>query len=192
MAHSSRTSFKDAVPEDARQAGVLALFYPRDEAWHLVLIERESHNPRDRHRGQISFPGGGVEAQDRSLADTALREAEEEVGIAASSVRLLGGLSSLYIPVSNFEVHPFVGFVETKPSFNPQPKEVHAVLEVAFHHFQEPKHRGHTTVTVADTLKIPNVPYFDVHGKVVWGATAMILSELLEVYGNGPDETQRT
>lgn len=186
MAHISRASFNGDVPDDAKPAGVLALFYPSGENWQMVLIERVSHNPHDRHRGQISFPGGGAEIHDKSLANTALRETEEEIGVPASQVRLLGALSPLYIPVSNFKVHPFVGFVEHSPVFQPEPGEVHAILEVPFSRFLNPHHRGITSVSVAQSVSIPNVPYFDVFGKVVWGATAMILNELITLVGHTP------
>ena len=186
MAHVARGSFAGSVPNDARPAAVLALFYPSNDAWRIVLIERESHNPRDRHKGQISFPGGAFEQQDRSLADTALREAEEEIGVDASAIQLLGQLSSLYIPVSNFNVHPFVGFLEKTPLFRPQPREVKAVLEAPFQLFLEPQNRSLTTIEVHENFSLSDVPFFNVHGKVVWGATAMIMSELLEICGDAP------
>lgn len=179
MAHITRASFKGDIPENAKPAGVLALFYPQENNWKLVLIERVAHNPHDRHRGQISFPGGGMEIHDQSLAHTALRETEEEIGVPASSIHLLGALSPLYIPVSNFKVHPYVGFLDNSPLFRPEPQEVHAILEVPFSRFLNPQHKGVTSVPVNNSVSIPNVPYFDVFGKVVWGATAMILSELI-------------
>jgi 8-oxo-dGTP pyrophosphatase MutT (NUDIX family) len=192
MAHITRSTFADFVPKDARPAAVLALFYPSNDDWRIVLIERESHNPRDRHKGQISFPGGAFEKQDRSLADTALREAEEEIGVDASAIHLLGQLSSLYIPVSNFNVHPFVGFLEQTPFFRPQPREVKEVLEAPFRLFLEPQNRSLTTVVVHENLSLSDVPFFNVHGKVVWGATAMIMSELLEICGHEPPLTAPT
>ncbi len=186
MAHITRQSYNGNPPSDAKLAGVLALFYPnlRDQ-WHLVLIERESHNPKDRHRGQISFPGGQFDKADASLAHTALREAEEEIGVCASSIRLLGQLTPLYIPVSNFHVFPFVGVAEHRPAFQIQPEEVKSILEVPFQHFTSPGIAGTTTISLSESLQIPNVPFFDVEGKAVWGATAMILSELLAIVEPG-------
>ena len=182
MAHVTRQSYQGEPPADAKPAGVLALFYPNPrDHWHLVLIERESRNPKDRHRGQISFPGGQFDPTDASLAQTALREAEEEIGVCAASIRLLGQLTPLYIPVSNFHVYPFVGVTECRPTFQIQPEEVKSILEVPFQHFTSPGIAGRTTIFLADNLQIPNVPFFDVQGKAVWGATAMILSELLAI-----------
>ncbi|NUO03749.1 MAG: CoA pyrophosphatase, partial [Saprospiraceae bacterium] len=96
-------------PENAALAGVLALFFPKNDEWQLALIERVVTHAGDRHSGQISFPGGKYEAADGILMNTALREAHEEVGIAPEEVKMLGPLTELYIPVSNFLVHPFVG-----------------------------------------------------------------------------------
>jgi len=93
------------APDDARIACVLALFYPKNEKLHIVLIERAGSNPNDRHRGQISFPGGKLEESDTSLLAGALREAEEEVGVKSNDIQVLGALTELYIPVSKFKVY---------------------------------------------------------------------------------------
>ncbi|MEM1319896.1 MAG: CoA pyrophosphatase [Bacteroidota bacterium] len=170
-------------PADARIACVLALFYPKDEQWHLVLIQRVSHDRRDRHSGQISFPGGKLEKSDPSLLDGALREAEEEVGVPAEMVQPLGRLTQLYIPVSNFLVHPFVGVANERPNFQPQLSEVQAILEVPFSQLQNPANIQQTNLKISDHLVLKDVPYYDIQGHVVWGATAMMLSELLEVVG---------
>jgi 8-oxo-dGTP pyrophosphatase MutT (NUDIX family) len=99
MAHLARLR-EIAPPAHAKIAAVLALFYPKDGEWRIVFIERQSHNPRDQHRGQISFPGGRHDESDGSLRATALREAEEEVGVDAGKVAVVGQLTELYIPVS--------------------------------------------------------------------------------------------
>lgn len=182
MAHLSRRIYEGDAPEDALQAAVLALFFLQDERWQLVLIERESGNMRDRHRGQISFPGGRHDETDPDMAATAIREAEEEIGVHSAHIRLLGALTPLYIPVSHFNVHPYVGFLKQHPGrFIPQPGEVKAILETPLEMLLNPTNRRVTNIRVADYLQLQDVPYFDVHGKIVWGATAMILSELLEI-----------
>lgn len=178
MAHASRLP-DFPVPPHARQAAVLALFYPKAAEWHLVFIERDSSNPNDRHGGQISFPGGRYEEGDGTLANTALREAEEEVGISAQKVEILGALTDLYIPVSNFQAHPFVGFTAETPVFVPQVKEVRAILEVPFSLFQQPEIVQTIDLQLAENLILKRVPHFNLFGKVVWGATAMMLNELL-------------
>ncbi len=182
MAHLTRQMYREAPPT-ARNAGVLATFFPRNGEWHIVLIERPA-NDKDRHGGQISFPGGKHEPGDESLLQTALREAEEEVGIGRESVRVLGYLTKLYIPVSNFMVHPFVGVLEEEPEFRLQASEVKTLLTAPFAHFQNPDNFRTTDIRVTPHISLKSVPCFDLHGRVLWGATAMILSELLEVAGS--------
>jgi 8-oxo-dGTP pyrophosphatase MutT (NUDIX family) len=185
MSHATR-KFHRKPPRDARIACVLALFYPKNKMeggkeWTMVLIERESSNPNDRHGGQISFPGGKLEEADESLEQGALREAEEEVGVKAKEIKILGALTELYIPVSNFLVYPFVGYLENAPTFIPQLSEVRSIVEVSIAHLQKEETQKYKDLKVGDNITIKSVPYFDVDGHVVWGATAMILSELLEV-----------
>ncbi|MEL6862853.1 MAG: CoA pyrophosphatase, partial [Bacteroidota bacterium] len=135
----------------------------------------------DRHSGQVSFPGGRYEPEDKSLASGAIREAQEEVGINPSDIQLLGRLTELYIPVSNFLVHPFVGFVNHRPSFIPQESEVAEILEVPLSHLLDPMNTRTTKIHLPQNVILSDVPYYHVAQKVVWGATAMMLSEFLEV-----------
>lgn len=180
MAHVIRRRYEPA-PRSARKAGVLALFYPRDSGWHIVLIERNSSHPDDRHGGQISFPGGKFEEGDRNLADTALREAHEEVGVDPDTVKLIGELTELYIPVSNFLVKPYVGYTTVTPHFRPQLSEVRSIVEAPVERLRQPETRQVTDLHLADNITLRKVPYFNVENKVVWGATAMMLNELLEL-----------
>lgn len=180
LAHPARSL---SAPEGVRprEAGVLILIYPTAQGEQFPLIVRTSHNPHDRHRGQISLPGGKVEDIDQSIEGTALREAEEEVGVDASKVMVLGRLSTLYIPVSNFNVYPVVGFVEEKPTWVPQVSEVARIIEAPLGRLHHDDVVNHTSIPLSEKTKLRNVPYFDIDGEVVWGATAMILSELRQV-----------
>lgn len=180
MAHAVRGSFP-VTAENARIACVLLALYLKQNDWHLVLIQRVASNPNDRHGGQISFPGGGYEDSDGSLEQGALREANEEVGIIAEDVNLLGRLTELFIPVSNFIVHPFIGTLDYAPTFIPQVSEVHDIIEVPLHTLQNPTNRRTKEIKLSNNLTLKNVPYFDIKGHVVWGATAMMLNEFLEV-----------
>ena len=182
MAPAPRRQNMDAPP-GVFHAAVLMLLYPRENEPHLVLIERTSHNERDRHRGQIGLPGGRRENTDRDFSDTAVREAEEEVGIVGADVALLGKLTPLYIPVSNFEVHPYVGTLDYTPPFTPQPSEVNAILEVPLRKFLDPQNHRTRDLRFSPNLIIRRVPYFSVAGQTVWGATAMMLSELCWLLG---------
>jgi len=180
MAHVVRRRV-DQPPPDAKQAGVLALFYPRNEQWHLVFIERQAQYKKDRHAGQISFPGGRYESHDGSLKQTALREAEEEIGLDASKVEVLGKLTELYIPVSNFQVNPYVAVTTKTPSFQPQESEVRDILQIPFELISRPETQQKTDLQLSQQITLRNVPYFDLYGKILWGATAMMVNELLAV-----------
>ncbi|PSQ86081.1 MAG: CoA pyrophosphatase [Bacteroidetes bacterium QS_3_64_15] len=161
---------------DCREAGVLVLLVPHDGDPAVVLTIRREHLPD--HAGQISFPGGQGEG-DESLLDAALREAEEEVALPPSSVRMLGRLTPLYTPPSDFCVHPFVGRPESAPELYPTDEEVERVLRVPLAHLLDPA--THSTETRRLGGTDVEVPYYDVAGHMVWGATAMMLAELLAV-----------
>jgi len=158
-----------------RQAGVLLLLYPIGGRLHLVFTVRPAN--LDHHAGQVSFPGGGWEEGDTSLAETALREAREELGIATGEIEVLGPLTPLYIPVSHNLVHPFVAVAPRRPTFQPDPLEVAALLEVPLVTFQDTAIRGEDRME-RDGLEVV-IPYYAVGGHKIWGATAIILAEFL-------------
>ena len=161
---------------DCRTAGVLILLLPQEDDPAVVLTVRREHLPN--HAGQISFPGGQREGNE-SLLDAALREAEEEVALPPSSVRMLGRLTPLYIPPSDFCVHPFVGRPESAPELCPADEEVEQVLRVPLAHLLDPA--THPTETRRLGGTDVEVPYYNVAGHMVWGATAMMLAEFLAV-----------
>ncbi len=165
-------------PADVRVAGVLAMFYPKHEEIFLTLMLRTQRGP---HSGQVSFPGGGVEAQDADIIATALREAQEEVGIQPEEVMVLGKLTPLYIPVSNSLVHPVVAYSQRVPNYEIDPEEVQHVIEAPLSTLRDAATIKRTDMTVSEGLTLKDTPYYDINGHVVWGATAMILSELLEL-----------
>jgi len=181
MAPATRPLF-NTIPKKARSAAVLLFLYPNNNEWHTVFIQRTSHNPNDRHGGQISFPGGKVEDSDPSLEFTAIRETAEEVGVDASLVQTIGPLSELYIPVSNFKVNPFVAYALNRPDFVPDKKEVQAILEVPIWQLLEKNNIKKKDLRTASGFMLKDVPYFDIGGTTIWGATAMILSEFLELF----------
>ena len=179
MAHATRLHYMEA-PVDAKQAAVLLALFPKDSEWYILFIERNASD-RDQHSGQLGFPGGKAEQFDGTMLGTALRETEEEVGISVGQVRVLGALTGIYIPVSNFQVHPFLGYLDAQPMYQLQKEEVNDVLEVPLSHFQKPSNRMLTDIRVNSQITLKNVPYFDIHGRVLWGATAMMLNELMEI-----------
>jgi hypothetical protein len=113
-----------------------------------------------------------------------MRESQEEIGITSTSVEILGALTDLYIPVSNFHVFPFVGYYPKEPSFIAQETEVAGILEVPLRLLASPETRQLTTIKLAKGFKLNQVPYYDIYGHTLWGATAMIVSEFLEVLRN--------
>lgn len=164
-------------PGDARLGGVLALLYPSNGELQLVLTRRR--DDLKSHAGQMSFPGGQREAQE-TLATTALRETEEEIGIPAQSVEVIGQLTPLYIPPSDFEVHPFVAWYSngSRPKFSPNPGEVAEIVEVPLQHLLDPSSRFEQPWDFRG--QSITVPYYAVGDHKVWGATAMMISELVE------------
>jgi len=179
MTHAVRRTYKPA-PEDARIACVMCLFYEKNGAPHIAFIQRTSKNPNDRHGGQIGFPGGKSEEEDQSREDTARRETEEEIGVKGTDIDILGALTPLYIPVSNFQVYPFVGYLDYEPTFKRQEEEVDAVLEIPFSTFLKEENRKTKDMRFSENVILKNVPYFDLGGHVLWGATAMMMSEVVE------------
>jgi 8-oxo-dGTP pyrophosphatase MutT (NUDIX family) len=171
------------VSDDHRIACVMIVIYPKNQEWHLCLIKRSTENPDDKHAGQLSFPGGQLDDQDDSYEDCALREIHEEVGIAPEDVGILGSLTPLYVFVSNFLVHPFVGFCSEYPDWKPQKSEVDEIIEVPVKNILKSKNKGLTDIIVRDTT-IPKTPYYDIQNQKLWGATAMIMSELEHIIAN--------
>jgi len=168
----------DDRPETpARLSGVLVLLYSREGQLHVPLILRPTYD--GTHSGQVAFPGGGCEEGDENLSETALREANEELGIEPSDVQILGTLTDLYIRPSNFEVYPTVGRLNAEPVFRPNPSEVAELLEVPLAALLDPTRQRRERWQLADRSAL--VPHFAILNQTIWGATAMILSELLAV-----------
>lgn len=179
--HKMATRSKATLaPIDARLASVLCLLYPKNGQWHLPLIQRVI-TKNDKHSGQMSFPGGKLEPTDSTNQATALREAQEEIGIRKEDVTLLGDLTPLYVPASNFKVFPFIGYLDYTPTFIPQEREVAEVVEVKLEQLIHPQTKKYKTIEYGNGYSIKDVPYFDVNEKTVWGATAMMLSEFVEL-----------
>jgi 8-oxo-dGTP pyrophosphatase MutT (NUDIX family) len=165
------------IPEDKKIACVLLLLIPKNGEWHITFIERVSDIPDDPHSGQIGFPGGKFEETDYSYQDCALREAEEEIGVNPAEIGIIGELSSLYVNVSNFLIYPFIGFMGDEPEFNPQKTEVSNVFTIPLTHFLNNKNKKKTNLNIRGNV-LNDVPYYDINNKVLWGATAMMMSEL--------------
>jgi len=168
--------FSLEVPQNHRKSAVLLLFYPDLGKGFFPLIKRPIYS--GVHSGQVALPGGKMEKNDPDVIFTALREAEEEIGVDACKVEVLGRLSDLYIPVSNFLVSPVVGFLEDLPRLVPEQKEVSKIISTSVQDMVRPELKKRTYLELGGGIRL-DTPFFDIDGEVVWGATAMILSELL-------------
>jgi 8-oxo-dGTP pyrophosphatase MutT (NUDIX family) len=166
------------IPEDVKKGGVLVLFYPYNDKIHLVFMKRTEYP--GVHSGQISFAGGAWEPEDNDMEMTALREAEEEIGVKRNLVTLIGRLSELFIPPSNFLVTPVVGYTLSRPDFKPDPVEVDKILEIPLDHLIKAETRQIKDISVYPDVKM-QVPCFYAESEVIWGATAMILNELIDL-----------
>lgn len=172
---SDKTRFSLEAKVDAKDGGVMILFYKKDGAWYFPLIQRPDYD--GVHAKQISFPGGKKDSEDEDLIATALRETKEEVGIASNKIKVIGSLTELYIIASNYNVLPVVGFMAEPPKFKADDREVDEILEVKLDDLMLEANRKEKPMTILQGITI-HAPFFDLNNKVVWGATAMILSEL--------------
>ena len=158
----------------------MALFYPHvDNRTNLLLIQRNRYP--GVHSGQIGFPGGQYEPGDQDMLDTALRESCEEVGAVRDHIDVVKSLSELYIPPSNFEVYPFIGLYKKEKPFTRQVSEVEALLEVPLSDFLDDSKLTTQNLSTSYASNI-EVPAFLFKGHIVWGATAMMLNEIRELF----------
>lgn len=163
-----------------RKAGVISLFYPdKENQTRLLLILRKTYN--GVHSNQVGFPGGKVELSDKNIRETALRETWEEVGVEPRQIHLVKPITKVFIPPSNFIVHPFIGLSETTPKFVKQPTEVEQIIEVLFSDFMDDRLETTQTLSTSYAQNI-TVPSFIFNDFTVWGATAMMLSEIKDLF----------
>ena len=160
-----------------KKAAVMMLFYPKEMQTHLALIVRTSYN--GVHSSQIAFPGGKVEVEDFDLQQTALRETHEEIGVHPTTINVVRAFTEVYIPPSNYMVHPFFGYSHDELTFELQEDEVAGIVELPLKDFLD------DNIIVTNTMNtsyagIIEVPGFQIEEHFIWGATAMMLSELKE------------
>ena len=167
--------FEGQFRDKPRSSGVLLLLYPENGEIYFPLIKRPEY--LGVHSGQIALPGGKMELEDETIIHTAISEAEEEIGISRHSVQVIGQMSELYIPTSNFLVSPVIGFLEEKPILVPEEKEVQRIISTSLKGLLDKAIRKRKKLDLASGFQL-DTPYFEIDGEVVWGATAMILSEL--------------
>lgn len=177
MAPRPRTGWDPLkFPDDARAAAALLLVYPHDHTVHIALTVRGSQ--MRNHTGQVSFPGGRVD-DGESVEQAALREANEEVGVDPGAIEVLGRLTPLHIPVSRYLLHPVIGCASMRPAFQRAEWEVARIIEAPVSLLHAPgtiKREIRTRVVNGQSINV-DVPFYDIDGEKVWGATAMVLAE---------------
>lgn len=172
----ARTSEAIKLADTYRISAVTALIYFDDLKHQIILIERQDYD--GKHSGQIGFPGGKLEETDEHEMAAALRETYEEIGIENNQITILGKLTNVFIPVSNYLVHPFIGHLNTPPQFNIDTREVKSVFTIDLSKLLNEKNKIVTDVSVGKGSTIKNVPAFLIEEKIIWGATALMLNEL--------------
>lgn len=158
-----------------KKSAVMILLYPKDNNIKTIFIERPVYE--GVHSGQVGFPGGKFEKDDIELKQTALRETFEEIGVAPNTINVIGQLTDLYINPSNFLVSPFVGYLEEAPSFFLNEREVKQIIEYNLLDLKRPEIRSKKNITLSNGMTL-KTPYYEIQGLTVWGATAMMVSEL--------------
>ncbi len=170
------TGEKQPDPDSAKESSVFILLYEEKGEWYIPLIKRTEYN--GVHSGQVSLPGGKREQQDNDILQTAYRETEEEIGISSDAITYIGTLTTLYIPNSNFNVIPHLGVLNSTPTFNRNPREVEEIINLPFSTLLDKSKIKHFEREI-NNINI-NAPYYCCDKHIIWGATAMILSEFAE------------
>ena len=168
------------TPPLARKSAVLILLFPDHGKLKTVLIKRSEYD--GVHSGQVSFPGGKFENTDSNFEATALRETNEEIGVDPVNIEIIGQLTDFYIPPSNFLVKVFVGYTTNKPEYIPDSKEVQSVVEVDLDEFYHAGNISEKEFFSTSRREKIIAPCYSIKGLEIWGATAMMLSELLDVF----------
>ena len=171
----------EILSKNPRMAAVNILLYLKDQQWYFPLMQR-TVNENDKHSGQISFPGGSRDAEDVDFSATAIRETSEEIGIDQHYIKIIREMTPMYIPPSNFYVHPFISFTKKNPQFFLQESEAVALIEI-------PVNDILNLSTQPEMKALPSsrgveVPVIDFNGHLIWGATSMILSEFSQLLKN--------
>jgi len=184
---SSRFRESDFYPpqnQSYKDAAVLIALIPDHQNNDFVIPLIQRPKEKGPHSNQISLPGGSFQENDIDYLNTAIREANEEIGIPVDQIQIIGKLTPLYIPVSKFLVHPYVGYLGKKPEFKIDLNEVETLLLFHLNDFLNPNNKTNHWVTIYKNwipLKL-YVPVFKIHDHIIWGATAMIMNEFLTIY----------
>ncbi|MFK7953931.1 MAG: CoA pyrophosphatase [Ekhidna sp.] len=172
------TSLRLKNSKPPKEGGVLILLYNEGGEAFFPLIQRPEYE--GVHSGQMALPGGKAEEEDDDLIMTALRETREEIGVSEEKIKVIGSLSRFFVAASNYMVEPVIGVIDHKPDFVPDPREVSDIITPSINELINPALRKEKELVVKNGYKLQS-PYFDLSDRVVWGATAMMLSELVTI-----------
>lgn len=172
------SSLAKGKASEYRESAVAVLIYEHENSHELVLIQRPTYE--GNHSGQVSFPGGKWEQSDENLLMTAMRECREEIGVDLDLGHYLGKMTSVFIPVSKFNVEPHLFYLPVKPQFIADQQEVAEIFSIRIEDLMDDQRVQKTSIRINEQVQLKEVPYFDLESKVIWGATALILSELKE------------
>jgi len=176
------------TPDHALESAVLIILYPVNSRLYTVVILRNEYD--GAHSGQISLPGGKAEKSDIDFEYTAIREAQEEIGIIPSSMNIIGQLSLFYVRPSNFIIYPYIAYCSRRPDFHADAIEVQRIIEIDIFNEINSDRIVNKTITFRNNLQV-NAPGFEIGGEFMWGATAMIFSELIHVLNNVAEKTSK-
>ena len=174
----NRALSSEAIKEakNVKESAVAVMLYEENGISYCALIQRPAYE--GSHSGQVSFPGGKKEISDKSILFTAIRECWEEIGIELQEQQLLGKLTAVYIPVSNFHVEPFLFYYPEKPIFKPDQREVEAIITITLNELMDDSNVSTMEFVISPNVSMKNIPCFNIAEKQIWGATALILNEL--------------
>ncbi|MFC2124541.1 NUDIX hydrolase [Bacteroidota bacterium] len=165
-------------PQNPKSSSVLIALNKREDHWVFPIIQRPEYN--GMHSGQVSLPGGKMEDTDRDLHETAIRETSEEIGINTEGLLVLGELTDIYVHVSDFNILPVVAYLPGIQEYHPDEEEVVDVMEISLEGLLDGEKVKRTQIEIGPGISI-TTPYYDFHNKIIWGATAMILSEFAHI-----------
>ncbi len=174
-----KSSLALAKGPSPKLSAVLCLLYKKNDMVNIILMERQQDG--STHSGQISFPGGKKEKEDKNMLETALRETEEEIGINRAKVNVLGKLTNVYIPVSNFLVEPYIGWIDQPGNLVLSEREVRSVFDINIKELMDPSRKIKTDIPNNNGHTLKNVPCFYINDKIIWGATSLMLNELKHI-----------
>lgn len=183
MVPGKRVSAYEAIKQNLsfRESAVAVIFCYCDDHYEVILIERTQY--KGAHSGQIAFPGGKKETTDQNLIETAIRETQEEIQVKLSHQHFLGTLTPVYIPVSKFMVQPHLFVLEEMPEMFPQEREVAQIIPFQLDNFLNQSTIQYKDILIGDGRTLREVPFFNISGHTVWGATALVLNEIKVLLG---------